>query len=146
MAEIEFKDLGKIPIPDKGDVKTEKMTAEIEKKITKEQLEGQIREDTGTAPEKKGTLTKDVPQMAFRIIGGFIDCKRFELSEDEAQIFATHLNILLPLEGKVISLFIILMIVLNKVYLCLDKIKAMQNKGGLEPEQPKRVDLPEPLS
>jgi len=144
---IEFKDLGKIAIPDKGDIKTERIVADVEKKIAKEQIEGAVREDTGTAPEKKGQLTKDVPQMAFRVIASVIECKKFELDDTEAQTVAANLNILLPLDGKIVAVFVILLIVLNKVYVCMDAIKAKATKpGNLEPEQPKRADLPPQIS
>ena len=145
MVDIKFEDKGKIPIPDKGDINQEKMISQVEKKIEREQIEQGVRKDTGTEPEKKGSLTYDVPQMAFRVIAGVIDCKRFELSDEEARIMATHINILLPLEGKIISIFVILMIVLNKTYACMDAIKRLQTRGSVEAPPVKQADLPEPL-
>lgn len=125
--EISFEHKPDIKVPDKGDVRQERVIESIEKKMNREQTEAELRGEAGEEPkEKKGSLTKDVPQMIFRICGGFIDCKKFELTDDEAQIMATHLNILLPLEGKIVSVVVILMIVLNKVYQCMDAIK---NRG-----------------
>jgi hypothetical protein len=143
--DVSFEHKKDIPIPEKGDIRTEKMIADAEKKVKKDAITGAVEEKEGVAKEKVGTLTHDVPQMGFRVIAGVIDCKKFELSEDEARIFAHHLNILLPLEGKVVSVFVILMIVLNKVYICMDAIKRLQNKGALEPQQPKQAELPEQL-
>lgn len=139
--DISFEHKKDVAIPEKGDIRTEKMVADAERKVQKDQIKGAVEEKEGVAKEKVGTLTHDVPQMGFRVIAGVIDCKRFELSEDEARIFAHHLNILLPLEGKVVSVFVLLMIVLNKVYICMDAIKRMQNKGSID-ETKKAADLP----
>jgi hypothetical protein len=120
---IDFKDLGNKDIPDKGEIREEKMEEDITRKIVKEEKEKEIRNETGTEPEQKGSFTKDVPQLAFRIIGDMIPCPKFYLSDEEARIFAAHLNILIPVQGKIASLVVIIMISLNKVYACLDAIK-----------------------
>ena len=143
--EIAFKDLGNIEIPDKGDVKTEKIVAEVERKIAREQIEGVVRQDTGTEPEKKGTLTKDVPQAAFRIMAGIIDCQKFMLTDDEAAAFAANLNILIPVEGKIAALMVLILITLNKVWICMDAIKLKFGRRGSLEEIPKKEKLPEPI-
>jgi hypothetical protein len=142
--EVGFTDHGKIAIPEKGDIATEKIIADVNKKIAKETIEAGIRQETGTAPEKKGNLTKDVPQMVFRIAASVIGCKKFELDDDEASTIAANLNILIPIEGKIAALVVILMITLNKVYICLDAIKL---KFGTKPidEPPTKEKLPEQL-
>ena len=125
MAEsIKFKDLGKIEVPEKSDVKEAKITSDVEQKIQREGIEQKVREETGTLPEKKGSLTKDVPQLIFRLCASGIDCKKFELSDDEAEIFAKNLNVLIPLDGKIAALVVLIMITVNKVLLCMDAIKA----------------------
>ena len=142
--EIKFEHKGNIEIPAKGDPVTEKMIQDINKKIQKEGLEGEIRESTGTEKDatKTGGFTKDVPQVVFRIIAHEIPCKNFELTENEAQIMATNLNILVPVDGKIAALIIIVLIILNKVYICLDAIKA---RGKPAEEKPKE-QLPPQIS
>lgn len=122
--EVAFKDLGNKDIPDKGNIREEKVEEDIGKKIFKEEKEKEIRGETGTEPPAKGSFTKDVPQLAFRIVSELIPCPKFQLSDDEAKTMATHMNILLPLEGKLASVVVILMITLNKVFTCLDAIRA----------------------
>jgi len=143
--EIKFEHKGNIAIPEKGDPVTEKMIQDINKKIVKEGLEGEIREATGTEKEssKKGNITKDVPQVVFRIIAAQIPCKKFELDDSEAETIAANLNILLPVDGKIAALIIIVLIVLNKVYVCLDAINA--RKGKLPADEKKDVTLPEQI-
>lgn len=144
--EIKFEHKGNIEIPDKGDVKTEKIVSDVEKKIAREQIEGAVRQDTGTAPDKKGTLTKDVPQAAFRILAGVIDCPKFQLTDDEAASFAANLNILIPVEGKIAALLVLILITLNKVWTCMDAIKMkFGQRGSLEEPQIKKKDLPEQI-
>ena len=145
--EIKFEHKGNIEIPDKGDIKTEKIVADVEQKINREKIEGAVRQDTGTAPEKKGTLTKDVPQAAFRIIAGVIDCPKFMLTDDEAASFAANLNILIPLEGKLAALMVLILITLNKVWTCLDAIKLKFGRRGSLDEMPvKKEKLSEQLA
>jgi hypothetical protein len=141
--EVGFTDHGKIAVPEKGDIATERIVADINKKITKETLEAGIRQETGTAPEKKGTMTKDVPQMVFRIAASVIGCKKFELDDEEASTIAANLNILIPIEGKIAALVVIVMITLNKVYICLDAIKLKFGTKPVEEAAPK--DLPPQL-
>jgi len=143
--EIGFEDKGTIQIPEKGDVREEKIISDVSKGIQRDQIKTKLTEESGTAPEKKGTLTKDVPQVLFKMGARLIECPKFELDDQEAQTMATHLNILIPLEGKMVSLVVILMIVVNKVYVCMDAIKKKANKGALEEEKP-ADKLPEAIS
>jgi hypothetical protein len=145
--EIGFEDKGSIVIPEKGDVREEKIISDVSKGIQRDQIKTKLTEESGTAPEKKGTLTKDVPQVLFKMGAKFIDCPKFELDDQEAQTMATHLNILIPLEGKMVSLVVILMIVVNKMYVCMDAIKRKANKGALEEKEEKPAEkLPEAIS
>lgn len=130
--DIGFTDLGDKKIPDKGEIRTEQMTEDIEKKLTKQQLEKQIKTDAGIEPERiaKGSFTKDVPQLLFRFGAAAIPCPKFNLTDEEAQTFATHLNILLPIEGKLASIVVIVMITLNKVYQCMDAIQARRTPAA----------------
>jgi hypothetical protein len=145
---IGFQDMGASEVADKGDPVLEKMRAEVVKKVTKEGIEAEVRQETGTEKtEAKGNFTKDVPQLAFRIIGDVIECPKFRLDDDEAAKFAYHLNILLPLDGKIASLVVLLMITLNKVYVCLDAIKRKFAKPGDAADGLKQKEnLPEPLA
>jgi hypothetical protein len=148
MSEITFEDKGDIDVPEKGDVNTEKMAAEVRKKVQKENIETVVRKEEGAEKpvEKKGSMTKDVPQLVFKICAKVIGCKNFELDDSDAQTFATHLNILIPIEGKLASLVVLVMITLNKVYICMDVITAkFASKGALEERGQKPSDLPEPL-
>lgn len=137
--EIKFDHKGNVPVPEKEDPVTAKMTSEINKKIQKEGIESQVRQDTGTekTATKTGTMTKDVPQVVFKIAAGMIPCKRFELTEEEAQLMATNLNILIPVEGKIMALLVIILITLNKVYACLDVLKSKMGTASVEAEKPK---------
>jgi hypothetical protein len=76
MADIAFDHLPDKKIPDRGEIRTEQMTEDIEKKLTKQQLEKQIKTDAGLEPEKvaKGSFTKDVPQLLFRFGAAAIPC------------------------------------------------------------------------
>lgn len=144
-----YQDTGEIKdVPVKDDVKTSKVIADEMDKINKDKIVGAVRTAAGieAKPEPVGTMTKDAPQIVFRLIGGVIGCKKFELDDAEAATMAAHLNILIPLSGKVASLVIILMITLNKVYICLDAIKAKFAQTSIGEESEKRPDLPEPLS
>ena len=141
-----FNDTGSIPdIPAKEDVKRQKIIADETQKIETEKIKTEVRESLGEEkPAEKGTMTKDVPQLVFKLVGGFIECKKFELDDDEATTMATHLNVLLPLSGKAASVVIVLMITLNKVLACMDSIKAKLNKPGIETSE-KKPELPEPI-
>lgn len=146
---ISFEDTGEIAnVPVKDDVETSKIVADETQKIKGEKVRDAVRVRLGEEPKKQepvGTLTKDVPQLCFRIVGGFIGCKKFELDDAEAQTYATHLNILFPVSGKMISVVVLVMITLNKVYVCMDALKL---KFGHKPaeEEEKQPDLPEQLS
>jgi hypothetical protein len=144
MADISFDHLPDKKIPDRGEIRTEQMTEDIEKKLTKQQLEKQIKTDAGLEPEKvvKGSFTKDVPQLLFRFGAAAIPCPKFNLTDEEAQTFATHLNILLPLEGKLASIVVIVMITLNKVYQCMDAIQA-RSKPKLANDAPGFEEKPQ---
>ena len=119
-------------IPVKGDVKTSRIIADETDKIGAEKIRDAVRTAAGETPKGKkepvGTLTKDAPQMVFRVVGGFIGCKKFELDDKDAEIYATHLNILFPVSGKLVSLIVLVMITLNKVYICMDAIQAKFGK------------------
>jgi len=135
-------------VPKKDDVKTSKVIADEMDKINKEKTVDAVRVSMGEEPKKAevvGTMTKDVPQLIFKLAAGFIDCKRFELDDSEAQTMVTHLNVLLPLSGKAASIVIILMITLNKVLMCIDSIRAKMGAAPAEAAGEKRTDLPEPL-
>ena len=140
--EIGFIDVGKSDVADKGNVVEEKMRADITKKIQKEGIETEVRQETGTEKTAaSGSFTKDVPQLMFRIIADVIECPKFRLDDSEAATFAQHLNILLPLDGKIASLVVILMITLNKVFACLDAIK--KKFGGSVADRPDELKKPE---
>jgi len=138
--EIGFKDLGNKDVPDKGDIKEERMEEQIVQKITKEEKEKEIRKETGTEPPAKGSFTKDVPQLVFRFIGSTIPCQKFELTDSEAETFAEHLNILIPLEGKLASVVVLIMITINKVYQCMDAIRA-RSKPNLDIEKGEKLSV-----
>lgn len=144
--EIGFEDKGVIDVPEKGDIRTEKIISDVKKTIQKDQIKAVVSEEEGVAPEKKGSLTKDVPQMMFRIGAKIINCPKFELDESEASTMATHLNILLPVEGKMASLLVVIMITLNKVFMCMDAIKTKFNKTDIEKTDDNKPKLPEPIS
>jgi len=136
--EISFKDEGKIEVPEKGNVIEEKMAATVRKKIMQENIDATIREEEGAEKvQPKGSFTKDVPQMAFKICAKLINCPKFELSDEEAQTFSTHLNIVLPISGKVASLVVLVMITMNKVLACMDAIQKR-----LAPKLEKTVEEP----
>jgi len=147
MADISFEDKGKIEIPDKGDIREEKMVEQSKKTIEKEAIDQAVREELGAEKGQaaRGSFTKDVPQLVFRFCAKAIDCPRFELDDQEAQTFATHLNIVLPIGGKAASFVILIMITLNKVVICLDAIKKKFSPPPLERE-PARPDLGEQIS
>ena len=120
----EFEDLGDIEIPPKEDIHEERIKSRVEAKIEREQIEDSIRQETGTEKEKPKTpIPPDVPALCFRMIAKAIECPKFELDDEEARTVAHHLTILLPVDGKIISAVIILMVVLNKVITCMDAIK-----------------------
>ena len=102
--EVAFEHTGDIAIPDKGDINEEKMIASVKKKIQKEVIEDSVRKEEGAEKEKAGTMTKDVPQLVFKICSKAIACPKFELDDSEAATMATHLNVLIPLSGKMASL------------------------------------------
>jgi len=126
MTEISFENKGNIEVPDKGDIRTEKMVEASKKAVDREQIDAEVRKELGAEKGEaaKGSFTKDVPQLVFNLAAKWIDCPRFALDDQEAQTFATHLNIVLPIGGKAASVVILIMITLNKVLLCMDAIKA----------------------
>ena len=139
-------DIANIPLKD--DVKTNKAIADETDRINRTRVQETVRIAMGEQPEKpkpQGTMTKDCPQIVFRIIAGVIGCEKFNLDDNEAATMAEHLNVLIPLSGKAASVVIILMITLNKVYVCMDAIKAkLGRRAGIE-QQPDKPQLPEPL-
>lgn len=136
--EIGFEDKGNIDVTEKGDIRTEKLVSEVSKNLTRKQIKEEIEGESG-AVQKKGSMTKDVPQLMFKIGAKFIGCPNFELDENDAQTFATHLNILFPVEGKITSVIVLLMITINKVYICMDAIQAKFKPKQLEKEEDKPV-------
>jgi len=141
--EIGFEDKGVINIPEKGDIREEKMVSDVKKNLDRKQIKETLEGETG-AVEKRGSMTKDVPQIIFKIGAKFIGCEKFELDDAEAQTFATHLNILIPLEGKLTSLVVILMITVNKIYGCMDAIQAKFKPKTIKKEQ-EHQNLPEQI-
>ena len=146
----QFQHTGDIKdVPPKDDVKTNKVVAETVDKINKERTADAVRVSMGEEPKKAvepvGTMTKDVPQLIFKLAAGAIECKKFELDDSEAQTMVAHLNVLLPLSGKAASVVIIVMITLNKVLACMDAIRAKMGNTPVEGKAEKEV-LPEPLS
>jgi hypothetical protein len=122
--EVSFEDLGAVPVPPKGDIKTEALVDKVTAKIEREEVETVVRKETGTEKEKPKTpIPPDVPKMIFRIVARAIECPRFELDEEEARTVAHHLTILIPFEGKIISVVVILMVIANKTLTCMDAIK-----------------------
>ena len=85
-------------------------------------------------------LTKDTPKAIFRLCAGFIDCPRFNLSDEEAEIYARSLNILFPIEGKLIAVCNILLITVGKILLCIDAIKAKFGKKEQPPGETEKPD------
>lgn len=142
--EIGFEDKGNIEIPEKGDIRREKMISDVKKSLTREQIKDEVKDETGMS-EKKGALTKDVPQLVFKMGAKLIGCPKFELDDSEANTMATHLNILLPLDGKLASVVVVVMITLNKVFVCMDAISAKFKRSSIEKEEEK-PNLPEQLS
>jgi hypothetical protein len=145
--EFGFEVTKEMPVADRGDIKTEKMIQKSTDTVMKEKIDSAVRGDLGAEKPRKGGMTKDVPQMVFRVAGSLIGCKKFELSDEEADQMATHLNILIPVEGKMVSVVFILLITLNKVYGCLDQIKA---KFGAVPDDlqagQQKPNLPEQMA
>ena len=127
-----FEDLGDIEIPTREDPKVAKVTAQVEEKIQAEQIEKQVRQETGTEKEKKGTLAPEFPKAMFSIVAGFIDCPKFNLDDMQAKIYADSINILFPVEGKAVALLNIIVITLGKIVTCFDAIKKKFGK----PEEP----------
>lgn len=144
--EVSFEDKGDIPVPDKGDITTEKVKASVKKKIQKEVIEQEVRKEEGAEKAPVSAMTKDVPQLLFRIGAKVIQCPKFELDDGEASTMATHLNILFPISGKLASVIVIVMITLNKVYICMDAIQARFRRSSVEPQAPPKPNLPEPIS
>lgn len=147
--EIGFEDKGPIEVPTKGDIITENLIDKTKKKITREEIEKQVRAETGTEPEKPKTpIPADVPQLCFHAVAKLIDCPKFELDADEARTIAHHLTILIPIEGKMISVVVILMVVVNKVITCMDAIKRMFKPKEAETVEDKKEgpqNLPEQI-
>jgi hypothetical protein len=137
MTDVSFQHLPDKTIPDKGNIREEEMTEDITRKIDKQEMEKDIRKATDTEPEKdkKGSFTKDVPQLAFRFVAVLIPCPKFNLSDEDATVFAEHLNILVPIGGKYASVIVLTMIILNKVFVCMDAIQA-RSKPKMDNEQP----------
>lgn len=77
------------------------------------------------------------------MVADFIDCPKFNLSDEEAGIVAKHLTILLPFEGWMVSAIVILMVIINKVIICMDAIKKKFGKEKPEnaPESKDPRDL-----
>jgi hypothetical protein len=143
---IAFTDKGKVEVPPRNDVIEEKLRSEIGKKLLKENIEGELRAEDGQEPaKKKGGMTKDTPQVIFKLVGKIIQCPKFELDDGEAQLMATNLNILLPLDGKMAALVIVLMITINKCYQCFDALSRMFGPKAPEPMKTLQKQPSEPL-
>jgi hypothetical protein len=122
---IAFTDKGAVQVPEKEDIIEGGVRAGISRKLLKERVEGELRAEEGQdvgGATKKGGMTKDTPQVIFRLIGKVIQCPKFELDDQDATLMATNLNILLPLDGKIAALVIVIMITVNKVVICFDAI------------------------
>jgi len=144
--EIGFENVGQMPVADRGNLKAEKMVQAVEDKVMKEQINSAVRKETGTETPKKGDgITKDVPKLLFRFGAKIIGCPRFNLDDAEAEVFARHLNILVPIEGKMASVVVLLMITINKCYECFDAIKDKLSPKGDAPDELKDDKTGEPL-
>ena len=142
--EVSFEDLGPVEVPAKGDLKTEAIKDKVEAKITREVVEAEVRQDTGTEKAKPSTpIPPDVPIMCFKMVAKVIECPRFELDDEEARIVARHLTILIPFEGKIISVIVILMVVLNKTFTCMDAIKKKFAPAPAPMEAPPKAYKPD---
>jgi hypothetical protein len=142
--EVSFQDLGNVPVPEKGDIREEARVDRVTEKIAREEVEKAVRQETGTEKEKPKTpIPPDVPIICFKIAARFIECPKFELDEEEARILAHHLTILIPFEGKIISVIVILMVVANKVLACTDAIKKKFAPKPAPEEAPVKTYRPE---
>jgi len=150
--EAEFAHTGDIPnLPPKDDVKTNKAIADETDRVNRARIQEKVRISMGEQPAEPkpvGTMTRDCPQLIFRLAAKVIGCKQFELDDAEAQTMATQLNVLIPLSGKMAAFVVVMMITLNKVFICYDAIMRKFRKEPAEAKEAvaKPEELPEPLS
>ena len=140
---IAFTPIPDADVSDKLDAETEHMRKQAENSVNRSIMRKEIEAEKGVAPEKRGTLTKDTPKAMFRLGAGFIGCDKFNLSDDEATIYANSLNVLFPVEGKIIAVCNIILITLGKVLTCMDAIKKKFAKEPATPPAVKQSKAPE---
>lgn len=105
----------------------QQMIADIEKQIEKKKLESEIKEQIGDEEEesKKDVITPDVPKMLFAFGARALQCERFKLSDAEAKLMSDNINSILPnVNSKLFSVIIIILVILSKVFNCMEAIKA----------------------
>jgi len=130
--EISFEVTGMKEAPPVVDPNTLKTRQQILQKIDREVTEDQVRDELGLKKEEYVPVPAEVPSLVFRFGAHIIQCPKFMLDDDEAKIFARHLQVLceaLHIKGWMWSLIVLLMIVLAKLFDCKDAImKIFQKK------------------
>jgi hypothetical protein len=133
--EIGFEITGVKEAPPVVDPNTLKTRNQILQKIDREVTEEQVREDLGLTKEEMVPVPKEVPGLIFRFGAHIISCPKFRLDDDEAAIFAKHLQVLceaLHIKGWMWSLIVLGMIVLSKLFDCKDAIVRLFNRKSGE--------------
>lgn len=140
-----FKDLGSMPIPDRENAEDAKTVKTELKSIRKGQVVKAVRKAAGEEDRKKTEIPASVPKLIFHLGAKFIDCEKFNLDEKEANLIAQQLTILIPIDGKIAPILIIIAIVVEKVVVCFDRIMLKFGKTEGLDKTVKKPDLPEPI-
>lgn len=146
--EVSFEVVTDAEVPDRADVNETQMHDAVKSAVDRAEARKQEMKDRGIAgAERKGTLAPEMPKALFSIVAGFIDCQKFNLDDTQAKIYADSLNVLFPVEGKIVAVLNLLIITAGKCVTCYDAIKrkfAGAPKDELIPAEQKK-DLPEQL-
>ena len=138
MDEIGFERIDDKIVPNTfQDSDTQKMRTDAMKKLEKNQVEQQVRAEAGLTeiPKTPESIPKELPKVVFQVGAKIIGCDKFQLTDDEAKMFAKHLSIIIgPVTTKIYSVIIILIVTISKVSDCTGKIKSKfsKNKDGIE--------------
>lgn len=134
--EIGFEVVEPKDAPPVQDPSTNALRQQAVRKIERELIEDQTREDLGVKKEPFTPIPKDVPEMVFKFGSKCIKCPAFCLDEEEAKVLTTHINRICEYfhinVGIAGSIVIVLIIIVSKLIQCKDAIMSLFTKKPKE--------------
>lgn len=134
--EIAFEEGPKKQTPALMDAEIREMKDKAYAKIEKQQVDAEVRAEAGIAeppPKASESIHPTLPKLVFRHGSRILQCEKFKLEEDDADVLAHHLSVIVgPVNSKLFSAFMIFVIIFGKVAECWDAVKRLFKRNKEE--------------